>query len=101
MLGLYDDRNKAVKKYSLGMKQKLRIAQAIMEQPQILILDEPSNGLDKNSVALLREYLQSFVKHGGLLIMTSHNKQDIELCCENIYEFSNGTLTPVQVPCVV
>lgn len=92
MLGLYEDRNKAVKKYSLGMKQKLRIAQAIMENPEILILDEPTNGLDKNSVELIRNYLLNFVKGGGLLILTSHNKEDIEICCENIYEFENGNL---------
>lgn len=93
MLGLYEDRNKAVKKYSLGMKQKLRIAQAIMETPKILILDEPTNGLDKNSVLLLRDYLVNFAKNGGLLILTSHNKEDVEICCENIYEFDNGNLT--------
>jgi ABC-2 type transport system ATP-binding protein len=92
LLGLFEDRNKAVKKYSLGMKQKLRIAQAIMENPKILILDEPTNGLDKDSVMLLRDYLVNFVKNGGLLILTSHNKEDIEICCENIYEFDKGNL---------
>lgn len=93
-LGLYEDRNKPVKKYSLGMKQKLRIAQAIMEHPRILILDEPTNGLDKKSVALLREYLINFVKNGGLLLLTSHNKEDVEMCCNTIYEFDSGTLCP-------
>lgn len=92
LLGIYEERNKAVKKYSLGTKQKLRIAQAIMEDPKILILDEPTNGLDKKSAVQLREFLHKFVKDGGLLIMTSHNTDDIDICCENVYELDNACL---------
>ena len=95
LLDLYDDRNKTVRKYSLGMKQKLRIAQAIMEKPQILILDEPTNGLDKKSAELLRSVLLDFVKQGGLLIMASHNKTDIDLCCNHVFEFEYGGITRV------
>jgi len=95
-LSLWDDRNVKVGKYSLGMKQKLRIAQAIMEKPEILILDEPMNGLDKNSVELVRNILKEHVINGGTLLLTSHNKEDIDILCENIYEFDNGELIAIQ-----
>lgn len=95
LLGLYEDRNKIVRKYSLGMKQKLRIAQAIMEKPEILILDEPTNGLDKKSAEQLRAVLLDFVSQGGLLIMASHNKTDIDQCCNHVFEFEDGGVTRV------
>lgn len=95
LLGLYEDRNKIVRKYSLGMKQKLRIAQAIMEKPEILILDEPTNGLDKKSVERLRTLLLDFVNQGGLLIMASHNKTDIDECCNYVFEFEDGGITEI------
>ncbi len=95
LLGLYEDRNKTVRKYSLGMKQKLRIAQAIMEKPQILILDEPTNGLDKKSAELFRSLLLDFVEQGGLLIMASHIKTDIDICCNHVFEFEDDGITQV------
>lgn len=96
LLGIFDERNKVVRKYSLGTKQKLRIAQAIMEEPEILILDEPTNGLDKKSVHQLRELLVEFTNRGGLLVMTSHNKEDIDFCCKEVYEFDNRQLIQIR-----
>ena len=94
MVGLSNDKDKKVRKYSLGMKQKLRLAQAFMEKPKILILDEPMNGLDKKSVLVVRSILNRFVNNGGTLLMTSHNAEDIQTCCEYIYEFDNQMISP-------
>lgn len=96
VVDLFEDRNKKVSKYSLGMKQKLRIAQALMEKPKILILDEPMNGLDKKSVILVRELLKSHVSNGGVLLLTSHNKDDIDLLCDAVYEFEEGQLIEIK-----
>lgn len=93
MVGLSNDKDKKVRKYSLGMKQKLRLAQAFMEKPKILILDEPMNGLDKTSVLVVRSILTEFVNNGGTLLMTSHNAEDIQICCEYIYEFDNQMIS--------
>ena len=92
LVGLYKEKDKRVRSYSLGMKQRLRLAQALMERPEILILDEPTNGLDKESVKNLYDILNSFVKNGGTLLMSSHNKSDIDSCCDVVYEFENGSL---------
>jgi len=81
-----------VKKYSLGMKQKLGIIQAIMEDQQILILDEAFNALDESSVSTLRKLLQQYKNEGKLIILTSHNKEDIEVMCDYNYHISNGKI---------
>lgn len=92
LLDLFDYRNVKVGKYSLGMKQKLRLVQALMEKPQILILDEPMNGLDKSSVEKVRGILQKFVDEGGTLLLSSHNRDDIDILCEKVYEFNERKL---------
>ncbi|KNH35640.1 ATP-binding cassette domain-containing protein [Exiguobacterium acetylicum] len=84
-----------VKQYSLGMKQKLAIAQAIMEQQDILILDEAFNALDHDSVLRLRELLLSFKKEGKTIILTSHNQQDIDALCDAVYRINQGRLEQV------
>lgn len=83
---------KPVRKYSLGMKQKLGIIQAIMENPQILILDEPFNALDENSVITFREFLRNFKNEGKLVIITSHNNEDIKELCNMVYKMDSGNL---------
>lgn len=92
-LNLYEDKDQKVKKYSLGMKQKLRIAQAIMENPQILILDEPMNGLDKTSIKMVISMLNEYVLNGGTLLMTSHIEEQMKECCKQVFEFDNFHLT--------
>jgi ABC-2 type transport system ATP-binding protein len=96
---LYEDRNKKVGKYSVGMKQKLRLAQAVMEKPQVLILDEPMNGLDKKSVKKVEDILKAFVENGGTLLMTSHIEQQVEACCKIVYEIDGGEILRVTVWC--
>ena len=75
-----------VGKFSLGMRQRLALAQAIMEDPPILILDEPMNGLDKNGVAEIREFLLKMKNENRLIILASHNREDIEILCDEVYE---------------
>ena len=95
-VGLDPNNNKAVKKYSLGMKQKLGIAQAIMENPDILILDEPMNGLDNDGVMEMRKLFINLREEGTMIIIASHNKEDIEVLCDEVFEMEKGKLTPVQ-----
>ena len=91
-VGLYEDRNKLVKKYSLGMKQRLGIAQALMENPDTLILDEPMNGLDNQGVNLVRNILTELKNQGKTILLVSHNAQDIEVLCDEIYEMDKGKI---------
>lgn len=85
-VGLKPDLRKPVAKYSLGMRQRLGIAQAIMENPDVLILDEPFNGLDKNGVMQMRELIKELRKQGKSILLASHNAQDIEELCDNVHE---------------
>lgn len=91
-LGLDPDDNRPVKKYSLGMKQKVGIVQALMENPEIIILDEPMNGLDESSVEIVRNLLFDLKKENKTIIITSHNKEDIELLSDYIYKIDKGCL---------
>lgn len=86
---------KSIKTYSLGMKQRLGIAQAIMEDPEILILDEPMNGLDKDGVKLIKQKLFKFKSEGKTILLTSHITQDIEELSDYTYEFDKGKLSQI------
>ncbi|PXV88359.1 ABC-2 type transport system ATP-binding protein [Lachnotalea glycerini] len=92
IVGLEPKCKKKVGKFSLGMKQRLGIAQAIMEDPAILILDEPMNGLDNHGVAEIRDLLLSLKKQGKTIIITSHNKEDIEILCDTVVEMDLGSI---------
>ena len=81
-----------VKAYSLGMKQKLAIAQAIMEKPDILILDEPTRGLDRESVDMIRDLLLSINKEGATILISSHNTEDISVLCNQVYTMNGGKI---------
>ena len=83
---------KKVCHYSLGMRQRLAIAQATMEDQAILILDEPMNGLDKEGVAEMRKFFLEQKERGKLILLASHNKDDIELLCDEVYEMNHGIL---------
>ena len=86
MLGLNSESKKTVRQYSLGMRQRLGIAQAIMEKPDILVLDEPMNALDKNGVEEMRRLFLKMKSEGKLILLTSHNREDIEILCDEVYE---------------
>ena len=85
-----------MKKYSLGMRQRLGLAQAIMENPKILILDEPFNGLDKDGVADMRKYLLELKERGKTILIASHSSEDIEILCDTVCEMDKGVLTKIK-----
>lgn len=95
--GLKPDDRKRVGKYSLGMKQRLGIVQAIMEKPELLILDEPMNSLDEANVEILRRKLKELSSGGVTVLLSSHHKEDIELLCEKVYEMKEGKIKNVAV----
>lgn len=92
MVGLNPNMKRIVRKYSLGMRQRLGLAQAIMENPKVLILDEPFNGLDKEGVADMRKYLLKLRNEGKTILLSSHSSEDIELLCDKVYEMEHGKL---------
>ena len=91
-VGLDPDLKRHVKKYSLGMRQRLGLAQAIMENPKILVLDEPFNGLDKDGVKEMREYLLSYKDQGKTILICSHSAEDISVLCDTVHEMDKGEL---------
>ena len=94
MVGLDPDMKRSVKKYSLGMRQRLGLAQAIMEDPSVLVLDEPFNGLDKEGVVEMRQYLLQLKDAGKAIMVCSHSSEDIAVLCDRVYEMEHGKLTP-------
>ncbi|WP_341805030.1 ATP-binding cassette domain-containing protein [Paenibacillus turpanensis] len=91
-VGLDADDRKKVRNYSLGMRQRLGIAQAIMENPKILILDEPMNALDKDGVQLIKQILLEKRNEGCTILLASHNDADIQTLCDHVYILQNGRL---------
>lgn len=95
ILELTPNDKKKYYKYSLGMKQKLGIAQVLMENPNVIILDEPFNGLDDDSVTTLRKILLKEKKKGKIIILATHIKEDIEQLCDIVYKIDDGKITSV------
>lgn len=93
MVGLDSAMKKPVGKYSLGMRQRLGIAQAMMEDPEILILDEPTNGLDEDGVEWFRQFILEQKEKGKLILLASHSKEDIEMLSDEVYYMEKGVLT--------
>lgn len=91
-VGLDPDSKKHVGKFSLGMRQRLGLAQAIMEDPDLLILDEPMNGLDKEGVADMRKYLLDLKEQGKTILIASHSAEDIDVLCDTVCEMDKGVL---------
>jgi len=92
-VGLDPDSRKPVRKYSLGMRHRLGIAQAIMEKPKLLVLDEPMNGLDKQGVTEIRQLLKDLCREGSTIILSSHYVEDIETLCDTVCEMDGGSIT--------
>lgn len=95
-VGLNPDDKKHVGKFSLGMRQRLGLAQAIMEDPELLILDEPMNGLDKDGVKDMRQYLLDLKAQGKTILIASHSAEDIDVLCDTVCEMDKGVLTVVR-----
>lgn len=95
-VGLDPLMNKPVGKYSLGMRQRLGIAQAIMEKPSLLILDEPLNGLDKHGVREMRQLIKGLKEQGKTILLASHNQGDIDELCDTVCEMDAGVMTMIR-----
>lgn len=95
-VGLDSKLKKRVRQYSMGMRQRLGIAQALMEDPAIIILDEPFNGLDKQGVAEIREYLLGLKESGKTILLSSHNAEDISYLCDTVVEMDRGIMSCIQ-----
>lgn len=92
LVGLDPKLRRPVRKYSLGMRQRLGLAQAVMEEPLLLVLDEPMNGLDKEGVADMRKYLLQLKKQGKTILIASHSSEDIAVLCDEVHELEHGRL---------
>lgn len=92
MVGLDPTSKKHVGKYSLGMRQRLGLAQAIMEDPDILLLDEPMNGLDKRGVNEMRQLFLKLRKKGKTILIASHSTEDISILCDTVLEMDAGNI---------
>ena len=96
LVGLKSRIHDLVRKYSLGMRQRLGFAQALMEDPSLLILDEPLNGLDKHGVVHIRNVIKGLRAEGKTVILASHNQVDIDELCDTVCEMDAGVLTVVR-----
>ena len=96
LVGLDPSSRKKVGKYSLGMKQRLGIAQAVMEQPELLILDEPFNGLDSDGVATIRQVIKELREKQATILLTSHYSEDITALCDTVTHLDGGKITAAQ-----
>ncbi len=91
-VGLDANDKRTFRKYSLGMKQRIVFAQAIMEKPDILLLDEPTNALDEKGIHSIRQIIYEEKQRGALILIASHNKEDIQILSDEIYYVENGTV---------
>ena len=96
MVGLDPGSKKHVEKYSLGMCQRLGLAQSLMENPKIILLDEPMNGLDNEGVEEIRSLLLKLKKEGKLIIIASHTKEDIRLLCDQVFYMDHGKIIQIE-----
>ncbi|MCR5307470.1 MAG: ATP-binding cassette domain-containing protein, partial [bacterium] len=96
-LNIYDDKDKLVRKYSLGMKKKLGIIQAIMEDQELIILDEPSNGLDKDSIAEFHKIVLELKEKNKTILIASHIDSDIKDIADRVIKMENGEIVSDEV----
>lgn len=95
-VGLDPESKKHVGKYSLGMRQRLGLAQALMEDPSILLLDEPMNGLDNEGVEEIRKLILDLKQNGKLIIIASHTREDINLLCDKVFYMDHGKIMQIE-----
>lgn len=96
VVSLYESKDTKVKNYSLGMLQRLGVAQALMEKPKILLLDEPFNSMDENGISELRQVIKNYViENNATILITSHNKDDIDALADKIIILKNGTFDSI------
>ncbi|MFQ9933839.1 MAG: ABC transporter ATP-binding protein [Lachnospiraceae bacterium] len=95
-VGLNPEDKRSYRKYSLGMKQRIVIAQSIMEKPDVLFLDEPTNALDAEGVEEIRKVIIEEKERGAIVLIASHNKEDIEILADKVYHMDNGKIISVE-----
>ena len=95
IVGLIEEKDKLFRKYSLGMKQKLGIACAIMDNPDVIILDEPFNGIDFESANRIRDYIKQQSKNDKIFIISTHIRDDLEQLCDEIFSMQEGVLSAI------
>lgn len=91
-VGLDPQDKRVFGKYSMGMKQRLVIAQAIMEKPDVIMLDEPTNGLDEAGVGEIRQLIEQEKERGALILLASHNKEDLRMLADRVYRIADGSI---------
>ena len=96
LVNLLEEKDKKFKKYSLGMKQKLGIAQVIMEKPDILIFDEPFNGVDEKSIEKISQYLKEIKNQNKIILIATHIKDDIENLCDETFQMIDGSIEKIK-----
>ena len=96
-VGLDPEDKRTYRKYSLGMKQRLGIAQAIMEEPELLMLDEPTNALDDDGIEKIRQIIHEENERGATIVLASHNKEDLRLLCDHFYKMNDGCLAEGEI----
>ena len=92
-VGLDPEDKRTYRKYSMGMKQRLALAQAVMERPDIIMLDEPTNGLDEDGVDMIRKLILAEKERGAMILVASHNKEDIQILADQVYRISAGVVS--------
>ena len=95
-VGLDPEDKRPVRKYSQGMKQRIVLAQALMESPELIILDEPTNALDEKGVELIRNILLEEKARGATILISSHSREDIEILCDIIYHMDGGKIIDIE-----
>jgi len=98
-VGLDPKDKRSYKKYSLGMKQRLAIAQAVMERPDIIMLDEPTNGLDESGIEEIRSLILEEKQRGALVLLASHNREDMQVLTDVIYRIEAGKVSALRGEC--
>lgn len=97
-VGLYEDRNKKVNEYSKGMKVRLNFVRALLNDPKILFLDEPTNGLDPKNARIVKEIIKEFKQKGGTVLLTTHLMSDVDELCDCVAFMANGKIAEIDAP---
>lgn len=97
-VGLYDDRNKRIGEYSKGMKVRLNFVRALLNNPKILFLDEPTNGLDPKNARIIKEIIKDFKEQGGTVLLTTHLMNDVDELCDRVAFMANGKIVEISTP---
>lgn len=97
-VGLYEERNKKVNEYSKGMKGRLNFVRALLNNPQMLFLDEPTNGLDPKNARVVKEMIKEFKQNGGTVLLTTHLMNDVDELCERVAFMAEGKIVEIDTP---